>query len=72
MAFEKGVICCESPLIPASFEASQVATFGSTTPMKRAGQPSELAPAYVFLASDHSSYMSGQILHINGGTIINS
>ncbi len=61
-----------TPLIPASFEASHVATFGSTTPMKRAGQPCELAPAYVFLASEDSSYMSGQILHINGGTIINS
>ena len=60
-----------TPLIPASFQADQVATFGSTTPMKRAGQPKELAPAYVFLASEDSSYMSGQILHINGGTIIN-
>lgn len=60
-----------TPLIPASFSAEDVATFGSTTPMKRAGQPKELAPAYVFLASADSSYMSGQILHINGGTIIN-
>lgn len=60
-----------TPLIPASFQAEQVATFGSTTPMKRAGQPKELAPAYVFLASEDSSYISGQILHINGGTIIN-
>ena len=60
-----------TPLIPASFQADHVATFGSTTPMKRAGQPKELAPAYVFLASEDSSYMSGQILHINGGTIIN-
>lgn len=61
-----------TPLIPASFQEDHVATFGSTTPMKRAGQPKELAPAYVFLASEDSSYMSGQILHINGGTIINS
>ena len=60
-----------TPLIPASFQADQVETFGSTTPMKRAGQPKELAPSYVFLASEDSSYMSGQILHINGGTIIN-
>jgi len=60
-----------TPLIPASFQADYVATFGSTSPMKRAGQPKELAPAYVFLASEDSSYMSGQILHINGGTIIN-
>ncbi|AET67259.1 dehydrogenase of unknown specificity, short-chain alcohol dehydrogenase like protein [Desulfosporosinus orientis DSM 765] len=61
-----------TPLIPASFQADYVATFGSTTPMLRAGQPKELAPAYVFLASADSSYMSGQMLHINGGTIINS
>jgi len=60
-----------TPLIPASFQADYVETFGSTSPMKRAGQPKELAPAYVFLASEDSSYMSGQILHINGGTIIN-
>ncbi|SDI40786.1 SDR family oxidoreductase [Desulfosporosinus hippei] len=61
-----------TPLIPASFQADSVATFGSTTPMQRAGQPKELAPAYVFLAADDSSYMSGQMLHINGGKIINS
>lgn len=61
-----------TPLIPSSFQADHVATFGSTTPMQRAGQPKELAPAYVFLASQDSSYMSGQMLHINGGTIINS
>jgi Dehydrogenases with different specificities (related to short-chain alcohol dehydrogenases) len=60
-----------TPLIPSSFQADQVAVFGSTTPMQRAGQPSELAPAYVFLASKDSSYISGEVLHINGGTIIN-
>lgn len=60
-----------TPLIPSSFPAEQVATFGSTTPMQRAGQPKEIAPAYVFLASNDSSYMSGQILHVNGGTIVN-
>lgn len=60
-----------TPLIPASFQAEHVATFGSTVPMQRAGQPVELAPVYVFLASNDSSYMSGQILHLNGGTIIN-
>lgn len=59
-----------TPLIPASFQADHVSTFGSTTPMKRAGQPKELAPAYVFLASEDSTYMSGQMLHINGGTIV--
>lgn len=60
-----------TPLIPSTFGEQEVAKFGADTPMKRAGQPSELAPAYVFLASDETSYMSGQILHINGGTIIN-
>ena len=60
-----------TPLIPSTFPANQVATFGANTPMKRPGQPEELAPAYVFLASDDSSYMSGQILHINGGKIVN-
>lgn len=60
-----------TPLIPSTFDAQKVSTFGSTTPMQRAGQPEELAPSYVFLASDDSSYMSGQVLHINGGEIVN-
>jgi NAD(P)-dependent dehydrogenase (short-subunit alcohol dehydrogenase family) len=60
-----------TPLIPSTFPADQVATFGSNVPMKRPGQPEELAPAYVFLASDDSSYMSGQIIHVNGGKIVN-
>jgi NAD(P)-dependent dehydrogenase (short-subunit alcohol dehydrogenase family) len=60
-----------TPLIPSTFTADKVATFGSTTPMGRAGQPSELAPSYVFLASDDSSYVSGQMIHVNGGTIVN-
>ncbi|WP_084821803.1 SDR family oxidoreductase [Bacillus sp. SA1-12] len=60
-----------TPLIPSTFPADQVATFGADTPMKRPGQPEELAPAYVFLASDDSSYMSGQTLHVNGGKVIN-
>lgn len=60
-----------TPLIPASFPAQQVAKWGEKTPMKRAGQPMEVAPAYVFLASDDSSYMSGQFLHVNGGVVIN-
>jgi NAD(P)-dependent dehydrogenase (short-subunit alcohol dehydrogenase family) len=60
-----------TPLIPSTFDEQQVATFGSNTPMKRAGQPSELGPAYVYLASSDSSYMSGQVLHINGGSIVN-
>jgi len=61
-----------TPLIPSSFPADHVATFGSTTPMSRAGQPKELAPVYVFLASTDSSYMSGQIIHVNGGTVLNN
>ncbi|TPE70446.1 SDR family oxidoreductase [Halalkalibacterium halodurans] len=60
-----------TPLIPASFDAQKVAQFGSDTPMKRAGQPEELAAAYVYLASDDSSYVSGQVLHVNGGVIVN-
>lgn len=60
-----------TPLIPASFPADQVANWGAKTPMKRAGQPQEIAPAYVFLASEDSTYMTGQMLHINGGVIIN-
>lgn len=59
-----------TPLIPASFEAEQVSHFGEDTPMGRPGQPDEIAPAYVFLASGDSSYMTGQVLHPNGGTII--
>ena len=60
-----------TPLIPASFSPGQVAKFGTDSPMKRPGQPSEVAPAYVFLASRDSSYISGQILHVNGGEIVN-
>jgi len=60
-----------TPLIPASFPANDVVTFGTTTPMRRAAQPEELAPSYVFLASDDSSNMSGQILHVNGGKVLN-
>lgn len=60
-----------TPLIPSTFDEEKVKTFGSDTPMKRAGQPEEVAPSYVFLASDDSSYISGQVLHPNGGEIIN-
>lgn len=60
-----------TPLIPATFPADKVATFGQQVPMQRAGQPEEIAPSYVFLASDDSSYMSGQILHPNGGEVVN-
>jgi NAD(P)-dependent dehydrogenase (short-subunit alcohol dehydrogenase family) len=60
-----------TPLIPSTFTSEEVSTFGADTPMKRPGQPCELAPSYVFLASQDSSYMTGQILHINGGKIVN-
>lgn len=60
-----------TPLIPASFSEQKVATFGEQVPMGRAGQPDEIAPSYIFLASTDSSYMTGQVLHPNGGTVIN-
>lgn len=60
-----------TPLIPSTFRASEVAEFGSDVPLKRAGQPVEVAPCYVFLASDDASYITGQILHPNGGEIVN-
>ncbi|MEI4831905.1 SDR family oxidoreductase [Bacillus sp. FJAT-53711] len=60
-----------TPLIPSSAPPELYATLGSTTPMKRTAQPFELAPSYVYLASDDSSYVTGQILHVNGGVIIN-
>lgn len=60
-----------TPLIPASFDAEQVESFGRNKPMERPGQPVEVAPSYVFLASQDSSFISGQVLHPNGGTIVN-
>lgn len=60
-----------TPLIPSTFSAEKVEKFGADTPMGRAGQPLELAPAYVFLASSDSSYISGQMIHVNGGTVVN-
>ena len=60
-----------TPLIPASFNAMEVATFGQDSPMGRPGQPDEIAPSFVFLASTDSSYMTGQVMHPNGGTVIN-
>jgi NAD(P)-dependent dehydrogenase (short-subunit alcohol dehydrogenase family) len=60
-----------TPLIPSTFPPEKVATFGSDVPLKRAGQPEEVAPCYVFLASDDSSYMTGQVLHPNGGEVVN-
>lgn len=60
-----------TPLIPSTFDAKQVSEFGGTQPMKRPGQPEELAPAYVYLASDDSSYVTGQVIHVNGGEVVN-
>ncbi len=60
-----------TPLIPSSFEAEKVGKFGQSQPLGRPGQPDEVAPCFVFLASADSSYMSGQVLHPNGGEIIN-
>jgi NAD(P)-dependent dehydrogenase (short-subunit alcohol dehydrogenase family) len=61
-----------TPLIPATFSEKQVAEFGKNVPLERPGEPSEVAPSYVFLASSASSYMTGQFLHPNGGEIINT
>jgi NAD(P)-dependent dehydrogenase (short-subunit alcohol dehydrogenase family) len=60
-----------TPLIPSTFTASQVAKFGKDVPLKRPGQPEEVAACYLFLASPDASYMTGQVLHPNGGEIIN-
>lgn len=60
-----------TPLIPATFPEDKVASFGADVPMKRPGQPSEVASCYVFLASEDSSYISGQMLHPNGGEVVN-
>lgn len=60
-----------TPLIPSTFDAKKVSEFGGTQPMKRPGQPEELAPAYVYLASDDSSYVTGQVIHVNGGEVVN-
>jgi NAD(P)-dependent dehydrogenase (short-subunit alcohol dehydrogenase family) len=60
-----------TPLIPSTFSAEQVEEFGEQAPMKRVGQPEEVASCFVFLASDDSSYMTGQVLHPNGGTVVN-
>ena len=60
-----------TPLIPSTFDEDHVSKFGLETPMKRPGQPSELAAAYVYLACKDASYVSGQTLHINGGVVIN-
>jgi NAD(P)-dependent dehydrogenase (short-subunit alcohol dehydrogenase family) len=60
-----------TPLIPATMPEEKVAQFGKDVPMGRPGQPEEVAPCYLFLASDDSSYMAGQVLHPNGGNVVN-
>ncbi|WP_299260894.1 SDR family oxidoreductase [uncultured Kushneria sp.] len=61
-----------TPLIPSTMDDEKVEGFGEQVPMNRAGQPSEIAPAYVYLASEESSYMNGQTIHLNGGVILNT
>ena len=56
-----------TPLIPSSFPADKVSEFGKTTPMERPGQPAELAPVYVFLASQDSRYITGECIGVTGG-----
>jgi NAD(P)-dependent dehydrogenase (short-subunit alcohol dehydrogenase family) len=60
-----------TPLIVGSFNKKKVSTFGSDVPMGRAGEPAEVAPCYLFLASEDASYITGQVLHPNGGEIVN-
>jgi NAD(P)-dependent dehydrogenase (short-subunit alcohol dehydrogenase family) len=60
-----------TPLIASTFKPKKVAMFGSDAPMERAGEPAEVAPSYLFLASEDSSYITGQFLHPNGGEIVN-
>lgn len=60
-----------TPLIPSSFDEQKISKFGSNNPMERAGQPVECSGAYVFLASDEASFITGQTIHINGGEIVN-
>jgi NAD(P)-dependent dehydrogenase (short-subunit alcohol dehydrogenase family) len=60
-----------TPLIVSSFDHDHIKEFGKETPMGRAGQPSEVAPAYVFLASDDASFITSQVIHVNGGEVIN-
>lgn len=77
MAIEKGVRVNAvapgpiwTPLIPSTMKGADIREFGKSTPMKRAGQPAELAPAYVFLASEDSSYITGEVIAVTGGKII--
>jgi len=60
-----------TPLIPSTFPPEKVRNFGKDVPLGRAGQPDEVAPAFVFLASKDSAYITGQVIHVNGGEIVN-
>jgi NAD(P)-dependent dehydrogenase (short-subunit alcohol dehydrogenase family) len=60
-----------TPLIVSTFDEEKIRSFGSETAMERAGQPSELGPSYVFLASDDASFITGQVMHVNGGEVVN-
>ena len=60
-----------TPLIPSTFSAEKVSEFGADTPLGRPGQPAEVAPAFVYLASNDASYVTGQMLHVNGGSVVN-
>ena len=60
-----------TPLIPSTFSEEQVASFGTDTPLGRVGQPAEVAPAFVYLASNDASYVCGQVIHVNGGSVVN-
>jgi len=60
-----------TPLIVSTFDEDKIKSFGKDVPLERPGQPSELGPAYVFLASDDASYITGQVIHVNGGEVIN-
>lgn len=59
-----------TPLIVASFSEQEIAEFGKSSPLGRAGQPCEVAPAYLYLACDDASYVTGQVIHVNGGEIV--
>ncbi|WP_293789926.1 SDR family oxidoreductase [uncultured Pedobacter sp.] len=60
-----------TPLIVSTFDEEKIKSFGAETAMERAGQPSELGPSYVFLASDDASFITGQVMHVNGGEVVN-